>query len=276
MDVPVLLTSAVVAAIVGGLITYVGQQRLAERQAQIDYESNARRRLYEAIGPLRLQLLFAARDLARRVGSHIESKAWDMNPRGYYAKSFIYRFLRPLAIGTLIEQQMSFADFTVDSQALDLLRFNATAYRMLTGGEAILDHPDADWSSQSQHLFSDNLRAAAATLIVKEAEAGSVVVDFARFSEAVGDPLKHAAIGHLAALFGQCRYSLCENPILWARVVGYGYACKDLLESHDERLGFVAPRFPVTEMLQCTEDRFFLERLTDYPKAYEDLLAEGL
>ncbi len=61
MDPTVLLSSAVVAVIVGGLTTYFGQRRLAERQAQIDYESNARRRLYEAIGPLRLQLLFAAR-----------------------------------------------------------------------------------------------------------------------------------------------------------------------------------------------------------------------
>lgn len=133
-----LLSSAVVSAIVGGSITYFGQRRLAVRKAQIDYESNARRRLYEAIGPLRLQLLFAARDLASRVGAHLDADAWNMKPREYYVKSFIYRLLRPLSIGMLIERQMSYADFTVDRQALDLLRFNTVAFRILTGSESIL------------------------------------------------------------------------------------------------------------------------------------------
>jgi hypothetical protein len=276
MNPTILLSSAVVSAIVGGLITYFGQRRLAERKAQIDYESNARRRLYEAIGPLRLQLLFAARDLASRIGSHLVAESWNMNPRKYYAKSFIYRILRPLAIGTLIERQMSYADFTVDRQALDLLRFNTVVYQVMTGSEAILDHPKADWSSQSQHIFHDNLAAAAATLILDQGDSGGVVVDFARFSELIKDPTKNPAVAPLAALFGHCKNSLCENPIFWVRVVGYGYVCKHLLEVHGKGLGFAIPTFPQHQLLGGTKDPFITNRLHEFFKVFDELIARGL
>jgi hypothetical protein len=66
MDVPVLLSSAVVAAVVGAVAGYLSQRRLASHQARIDYELTAKRRLYEALGPLHFQLLIAARELASR------------------------------------------------------------------------------------------------------------------------------------------------------------------------------------------------------------------
>ena len=52
---------------------------------------------------------------------------------------------------------------------------------MLSGDDVVLDHPGADWSTQSQHLFRDNLRAAAARLIV-EGEEAAVIMDYSRFS----------------------------------------------------------------------------------------------
>ncbi len=39
-------TSAVVAAIVGGLVTFLSQHRLLARKAQLDYELEAKKRLY--------------------------------------------------------------------------------------------------------------------------------------------------------------------------------------------------------------------------------------
>ena len=276
MDLKLLLSSALVSAIVGGLITYFGQRRLAERQAHIDYESNARQRLYEAIGPLRLQLLFAVRRLTSRIGSHLEAEAWNLRPCEYYAKSFIYRLLRPLAIGTLIERQMSYADFTVDRQALDLLRFNATVYRMMTGSGAILNHPEADWSSQSQHLYRDNLAAAAAVLIIDQGDSGGVVMDYSQFSELVKDPHQNPAIAPLAAIFGDCKDSLCENSIFWVRIVGYGYACKRLIEVHGKNLGFATPTFPQNHLLGGTSDAFISKRLLDFSKAFDELITRGL
>lgn len=136
MDVTQLLTSVVVSTVVSGSLTYVTQRSLLDRKAKLDYESNARRRLYEAIGPLRLQLLFAARDVASRVQDHPGTN-WNLKPSQYYGRSFIFRLLRPLAIGSLIERQMSVADFSVDGDALEMLKFNVVAYRTMTGSDAI-------------------------------------------------------------------------------------------------------------------------------------------
>jgi hypothetical protein len=79
-------TSAVVSAIVGGLTTFLTQHRLLARKAELDYELEAKKRLYEAVGPLRLQLLLAARDVVRRIGTHHLSN-WNMSADGYYVKS---------------------------------------------------------------------------------------------------------------------------------------------------------------------------------------------
>lgn len=66
----VVLSSALVSAVVGTIAAHLSQRRLATHQARVDYESAARRRLYEALGPLRFQLLIASRDVIRRVRPH--------------------------------------------------------------------------------------------------------------------------------------------------------------------------------------------------------------
>jgi hypothetical protein len=131
VDPQAILSSAIVAAVVSGLISYVQERQILDRKADVDYRSNARKRLYEAIGPLRLQLLFAARDVVDRVTGHLRDavpagRGWNMDVKAYYVQSFVYRILRPLAIGQLIERQMSIADFAVDDSALELLRFDSS------------------------------------------------------------------------------------------------------------------------------------------------------
>jgi hypothetical protein len=199
-----LATSAVVSAIVGGLVTFLSQNFLLARKAQLDYELDAKKRLYEAVGPLRLQLLLAAR--------------------------CVYRLLAPLAVGQLIEKQMSIVDFTVDSDAISLLTFITAAERMLTGNDVVLDHPEVDWSSQSQHIFRDNLRAAAYKLIISEPGEPNRLMSFAEFHSTY-DLLETEALRDLGMIFKNCEHSLAENTIFWVRVTGYAYACAELLKS---------------------------------------------
>ena len=95
-----------------------------ERKALLDYQSLARQHLMEAIGPLRMQLLFGAREAVHRVNSHVRPGIrWNMDPAEDYVRSTVYRILRPLAVAQLIENAMGTADFTVDAEAVDLLRF---------------------------------------------------------------------------------------------------------------------------------------------------------
>jgi len=270
----VLLSSAVVAAIVGGLSSFLTQRYLLERKAQVDYEFMARKRLNEAIGPLRMQLLFSARDVVGRVRWHAGTR-WNMDPSEHYARSFIYRLLRPLAISQLIERQMSVADFSVDPGAIALLRFNRAAERMLSGDDVVFDHPAADWSTQSQHLFRDNLRAAAARLIAEDDESVAVM-DYSRFQREVPDPAADSSLADLALIFHRCPSNLTENPLFWLRVVGYAYTCARLIGDHGVSVGFDEVPLPAEAMLRAVEDETISGQASTCVPGFDRILALGL
>jgi hypothetical protein len=269
-----LVSSAVIAAVVGGLTSFLTQRYLLNRKAQIDYDFMARKRLYEALGPLRMQLLLAARDVVRRVKGHAGTR-WQMDPSDHYARSFIYRLLRPLAVAQLIERQMGVADFSVDKGAVALLLFNTAAERMLSGDDIVLDHPLVDWSTQSQHLIRDNLRAAAATLI-SDGDRGPEVLDYARFQRAFPNPEEDPALRDMALIFRRCRAALTENSLLWLRVVGYGYACNRLIATQGTSIGFEDRPFPAAEMLSAVDDEYITSRVTAYIREFDTIISQGL
>lgn len=269
----VVLSSAVVAAIVGGLTSFVTQRYLLDRKAKVDYEFTARKRLNEAIGPLRMQLLFAARDVVGRVQWHADRR-WNMDPTAHFARSFIYRLLRPLALAQLIERQMSVADFSVDPDAIALLRFNRSAERMLSGDDVIGDHPGADWATQSQHLFRDNLRVAAARLIIEGDE--PTVVDYSRFQEEVPDPESDPALRDLAAIFGRCEENLTENPLFWLRVVAYAHTCNRLLAEQGASVGFETVPLDTPGMLAAADDEQIAAEAAARAAEFDRILARGL
>ena len=283
MDLTTVLSSAVVAAIVTGVLSYLRERQILDRKAEVDYRSNARRRLYEAIGPLRLHLLFAARDVVDRVVGHVaafESRgagwSWNLDPREYYARSFAYRLLRPLAIGQLIQRQMSTADFAVDTSSLDLLRFDQAASRMLTGDEILLEHPLADWNRQTDHLFGDNLRRAAASLVAADGDGEPRIIDFAEFTERLDGKRSPDALEDLLAIFGRCTGNLGSNPIFWLRVVGYGHAWNNLLAAQGTALGFRPRTYDGAEMLRYANDDTIRRRAAEHVAAFEVVVNQGL
>jgi hypothetical protein len=222
-----------------------------------------------------LPFLSSARDVVRRVAQHPEERAWAIDPAGYYASSFICRLLRPLAIAQLIERHTTIADFSVDPAALDLLHFKAAMEEMLTGDAPLLGHPDVDWSTQSQHLFSDNLRLAAAKLLVTSGDGRERVMDFASFRNAFPDLAMEPALAPLARIFGRCRHNLTENPIFWLRVVGYAYICHRLVDLQGAELGFKTPAFSVTKMLGFVGDEYISSRAAEYTGAFDAVLDES-
>jgi hypothetical protein len=277
--VAVVVSSTLISAMVGGLVAYLSQRALASRQARLDYEYAAKKRLYEAVGPLRFQLVVAARDLASRVNSHLHSRLWVMTPSGYYVHSFLYRLLRPLAIGVLVERQMSYADFSVDPSSVDLLRFDRSAYRMLTGAEpfvrlradneAHLYYNGLDWAEESQHIFRDNLRSAAMFLLTTGTGDRDVVMDYAEFRQQCPDPPKEPRLAGLAQLFGQNTNSILESPVFWMRLVGYAYCCQDYVIRHGPGIGVAIPDLDVHSLLEKTQDPQIQAHLNDYPAIFD-------
>lgn len=151
--------AAALAALFGGVGGFLAQLLLARYQAKVAYEYDARKALHSTIGPLRWQLLLAARDVERRISGHIGIQ-WDTGPGQYYGRSLVYRLLRPLAVCQLVQRHLSYADFSVDKKTRDLLVFETAAHRMLVGGDPLPFYEGLDFSTQSQHVFRDNLGAA--------------------------------------------------------------------------------------------------------------------
>jgi hypothetical protein len=170
---------------------------------------------------------------------------------------------------------MSVADFSVDPGAIALLRFNRTAERMLSGDDVVLEHPAADWSTQSQHLFRDNLRVAAAGLVLEGGDSPTVV-DYARFQHEVPDPESDVPLRDVALIFRRCQGNLTDNPLFWLRVVGYAYACNRLIGEQGVSVGFEEIPLPADEMLKAVDDEYISARASAYVDRFDLIVAKGL
>jgi hypothetical protein len=268
----VIASSTLIAAVVGAGAGYVSQRALASRQALIDYDYKARSRLYEAVGPLRFQLLIACRDVVHRVAGHTREKRWRLDPADYYGSNTMYRLLRPLAVCILIERQMNAADFSVDPSTVRLLRFEINAYRMLTNADPVEYYEKLDWGNQSQHMFHDNLRRAATRLITADAH----VMDYATFHETYPDPRADEAIAPLARIFEKAGESLTRAPVFWVRIVGYAYLCQDLIDVIGAGLGFAEDVLDVPALLKAVDDPQVLAKVGEQEAIYRAIADRGL
>jgi hypothetical protein len=268
----VLLSSAVVSAIVGSIAAYISQRRLATDQARVEYEFAARKRLYEAIGPQRFQLLMAARDFDRRVRPHHTTK-WEMS-NAYYLSSFVYRLLRPIAIADLIQRQVALVDFSVDPTARQLLRFEAATYRLLVSDDPLPYYEHLDGGSETQHVYRDNLRVAATTLITTDPSGRERVIDYATFCDA--DIIHDERLESVTQLFESCEHNLAVNAVWWVRVVGVAYACAWLVAEQGAELGFSTNEMDVHAMIGVVDDAEIIAHLDEYPALFDKVLARPL
>lgn len=241
------------------------QLQLGERAAQREYEYDARKRLYLAIGPLLFQLLSACRACANRVLGIGLGERYAIGLDSNFDRNTIYRLLSPLAIAELIARQIAHSSFAVDQGAIDCLRLKESFSRSLSGADLVLDHPEVDWARQSQHLVS-GAGIKAANVLVIEAQGGAEarVLRFDEFDAldlgAEGGPLK--AVGSLLKDFDPCTKSL-----LWVRLVALAYSCNEFINRNGKDLGFEKKDFPLEAMLRASENAHVIGRLDDYAAA---------
>lgn len=271
-----LASSVALPALVGALAGYWSQRFLMDRKARVDYEFNAKRRLYEVVGPLRFQMLMATRDVTRRLASHHETPQWNLGVDQYFGRSTMYRLLRPLAIAYLVEQRTSFADFSVDESGLDLIRFETASYRMLTGRDPLPYYDGIDWGSQTQHVFRDNLRQAAACLLDKDSDGRAYVIDYAEFAGSYPDPRDEPRLAPLANIIEKCNASLVENPVFWTRLLGYAYVCNWYMVRAGKVLGLTPRPNDLAAMLVATGDSQIIANADRYPRIFDQIIAEGI
>lgn len=241
---------------------------LGERSAERTYEAEARRRLYQAVGPLRFQLLIAAAELSNRVARIGDGKyEYDMSIRGYFGQSTAYRLLRVLAICELIERQIAIADFAVDPAMRALLKFKMNAFLSLSSHRVSLGHSLEDWSRQAQHVFYDVIAIVASNLIIQDGPGiPSRVIRFDEFVALTKSEELTAKIDPFPRLISN--FTPKSKPLFWLRLLALSQLCLGLLDAQGRSLPFEVEDTDLNAMLDRAED----SQIKDGREKYLDAL----
>lgn len=250
------LTSLAGVFVTGGM---AARSRRASERFRVS--SEARSRLQVATGTLQLELFLETRSFARRFNHYfresgedhsLETMRGDSRPGPYHdGGMMIYRILRPLTVGEIIEKQTLPGDFLLDPAMVEMARFGQAAVELLTGdrlgakfaGEGFIDGFDMTscWDvgeegpDRFQRIRGSYLRCGAAALLAPESAAGPeprrclTHAEFCKLWEQPEQQPKRSRPFHqgLAPMKATIhRFNRYENPILWLRLVGYAHACE--------------------------------------------------
>jgi hypothetical protein len=242
---------------------------LADQAAQRAYDWEARKRLYEAIGPLRFQLLLACRDMYGRVWSHGKREDYSTSISGYYGQSTLYRILRPITLGLLIERKMAYADFAVDPAAVALIRFNFLYRACLSGEFLVKDHSRVNWDYQVEHVFSQSLDVAGESLVVEPKDQPARVM---RFDEYEAKMASQAFVDRLDPFPDLLKgFTPSTKPLFWLRLVAAANLCRKYVGDHGQALNISAPPIDVAALLGVTSDPEIRKDLDKYVQRCAEL-----
>jgi hypothetical protein len=267
---------ALIAAVISGgaaILSGFFAGRARREAEELRQGGEALSRLHAATGALRLELFLETRSFARRLVHYSDTrKPGHPYPLATEREAFpaseyhagglmIYRMLRPLTVGEIIEKQTFDADLIVDPIMVDLLRFSHAGVEMLTGdrlGEGVRpgetlpgfemekcwdpgrsgsygrrlsrgqQHEGA--SPPYQRVRGSYLRCAAAALLARDHDDGSrrrcmTHAEFCeRWEKADEHPTFHAALVPAKRIFHE--FSPAANPHFWLRLVAYAYTCE--------------------------------------------------
>jgi hypothetical protein len=248
------------------------EEYLADRSAERQYALEARKRLYAAIGPLRFQLLTASTDfVSRTVPMAKKQQTFKITLDSYFGRSTVFRFLRLFAVMELIERQMAYADFAAEPSTTILLRFKYAAFKCMSSGRITLDHPNATWQNQEQHIFFDTLSMIAAAMIVSDGDRQRVM-RFDEFNAFVAQPANRERIHPVPRLFED--FTTFGRPLLWLRIVALTALCNEYMRREGNGLGIREWRIDVVQLLSAGEDEFIYQHRARYRDAIEKLSNE--
>lgn len=240
------------------------EEYLGDKTAERQYRFDALKRLYTAIGPLRFQLARACDEFTARIdriGTGKQPYATSLS--GYFGRSTLFRLLKLFAITELIERQIADADFSVDPSTVNLLRFKHQAFMCLSSSNVVLNHPNAKYTSQIEHVFFDTLSIVSAALIVVEpAGKPDRTMRFDEFSMFVEEKSKLEKLDPFPRLFED--FTVDSKPILWVRFVTLAQLCNTFLATEGPRVGITPESYDCSKMLLATTDKFIKDNHPRY------------
>ncbi len=250
------------------------QEYLGAKSAEREYELEARKRLYHSIGSLRFELLVACKEIAERINNYGDYgwKKYTVGLGGYYGRNTLYKILHPIAIAELIERQIAYADFFVDEQGVQILKFQKASFTAFTDGGPILNHPNIDWDNQIEHLYSGTLKKLANKLVISDEKVASKErpMRFHEFDEFVKNPQSVGAFSPISDILE--KFQVSKHTIFWVRLVCFGYICNEYVGILGSKVGFEKVLFDTRKLLKLSPDSHILSNIDQYTKKFEDLI----
>ena len=252
------------------------QEKQAERNALLDYEYEARKRLYHECAPLIFQLLEQAEGVINRVGNLARTASQgNLEPgrtwlsRRYYRLSTYYRFLSPLATLKLLQLRLTAVDLSLDRYlycqyllARQIYYSFADDFDLARASDPQLNYDPHCADAESRRLSSPAiywqqgipigiLDNAVQSLISKVQEDFSRVMSFAEFEKEYNqrESSVQQALDRISYLFED--FHPRSRPVLWRMLITHATLYRALLhmrsgQSSDLALAVLA-EFPLPE-----------------------------
>lgn len=246
---------------------------LKEKEALVKYQSEARSRLYHAIGPLKFQLLLAARDCKVRITSQ-PKQSYKIDINGHYGRSTIYRIARLLCLSELIERQVTYADFAVDHSAIKLLEFKKTLYLLFSGSKITCNHPKVEWDTQEEHIFFDVLSSIGNALVIRENEMQYRCMHFSEFTDSLDNNGIIEKISPLLYILG--KFDINKTPILWVRLSCIAALCNSLISEFGLAVGFKDKPLDLASLISESDDEYLNKKIDKHVKIFNEIKNDGL
>ena len=239
------------------------EEYLGDKNAERQYRFDALKRLYTAIGPLRFQLARACDEFSARIDRIGTGKQpYATSLEDYFGRSTLFRLLKLFAITELIERQIADADFNVDPSTVNLLRFKHQAFKCLSSSAVSLDHPNAEWDKQIEHVFFDTLSIVSAAMILEDPGKQDRAMRFHEFNMFVEEKNRLGRINPFPRLFED--FTFDKKPILWVRFVTLAQLCNTFLATEGPRVGIEPEPYDCSRMLLATTDKFVRDNHNRY------------
>jgi hypothetical protein len=261
LDVPVIAALvAAVASLLLGVLNYSQALRLArdrgatdkelenlktelhhiekKQDARVEYEFEARKRLYSEIEPILYEVSHACEEIFNRVANMAQASrngnlgalptSWlRKDTDGYYRRSTVYRLLRPAALYQLTRRRMTQidqrldADITIRLELLSLLSDMITLHFRLSSETPSLQYePYRSNPPLFQGVYSGHADNAALFLCDQFGSEQERVLTFGEFEQAWENKkgVGWDSVGILAALFDD--FHPDARPVLWRVLLG--------------------------------------------------------
>ena len=237
-------------------------ERNARKSALMEYEYEARKRLYRECGPLLFGLSEAAERALGRIARLAQTaRAGNLEPgsaswlrRGYFNRSTYYRLFAPLAFGRILQGKLTHLDLSLDpsihwqymlckqladtfTDDFDFAGYKPTLEYHPHDPEAETRRADKPEEYWQQGVPRGILENAVSTLIREDQEQTRAVIGFAEFEVEMEDRRSQ-----LRANFERISYLFQDfhpgsRPVLWRVLLAQAHLYQALICAREENPG---------------------------------------